>query len=57
MKDWALARLKERSTRIGLAAILTSAGMTISPEQIEMIVSLVLFISGMAEAAIPDQDK
>ena len=57
MKDWALARLKDRSTRIGLAAILTSAGMTISPEQIEMIVSLVLFISGMAEAAIPDQDK
>ena len=37
MFNFILARLKERSTWVGIVTIITAAGVTISPEQIEAI--------------------
>jgi len=37
MLDFILARLKERSTWVGIITVITAAGVTISPERIEAI--------------------
>ena len=46
MKDFILARGKESSTWRGIVAILTAAGVAISPEQGEAIVALGLAVIG-----------
>ena len=46
MKDFILARGKESSTWRGVVAILTAAGVAISPEQGEAIVALGLAVIG-----------
>lgn len=46
LEGYLLARAKEPSTWRGVALLVTSAGITISPEHIELLVSLGLFISG-----------
>lgn len=47
MKEFILARGKEASTWRGLVAIVTAAGVGISPEQGEAIIALGLAIIGV----------
>lgn len=46
MKDFILARGKESSTWRGIVALLTAAGIALSPEQGEAIVALGLAVIG-----------
>jgi hypothetical protein len=46
MKDFILARGKESSTWRGIVALLTAAGVALSPEQGEAIVALGLAVIG-----------
>jgi hypothetical protein len=46
MKDFILARGKESSTWRGIVAIITAAGVALSPEQGEAIVALGLAVIG-----------
>lgn len=46
MKEFILARGKESSTWRGIVAILTAAGVALSPEQGEAIVALGLAVIG-----------
>jgi hypothetical protein len=54
MKKYILARLKERTTWLGLIAIATAFGIQLSPEQIEAIATIGLAIAGILHAATPD---
>lgn len=47
MKDFLLTRGKEASTWRGIVAILTAAGVAISPEQGDAIVALGLAVIGV----------
>lgn len=40
MKTWLINRLKERSTWSGIITVITVAGLTISPEQKEQIITI-----------------
>jgi hypothetical protein len=44
--DWLIERLKEPTTWRGIVLLLTSAGMTVSPEMAAGIVSLGLAVAG-----------
>jgi hypothetical protein len=46
MKEFLLARGKEASTWRGLVAVVTAAGVAISPEQADAIVALGLAVIG-----------
>lgn len=46
MKDFILTRGKEASTWRGIVAILTAAGVTLSPSQAEAIIALGLAVIG-----------
>ena len=46
MKDFILSRGKEASTWRGIVAILTAAGVTLSPSQAEAIIALGLAVIG-----------
>lgn len=46
MLKFILDRAKEKTTWLGLIAILTAAGVAISPEQVEAIATLGLAIAG-----------
>lgn len=46
-KKWILSRARERSTWIGITALLTGIGVTISGEISDVIVSLGMGFSGL----------
>lgn len=46
MKDFILARGKEASTWRGIVALLTAAGVVLSPEQADAVVALGLAVIG-----------
>ncbi len=47
MKDWIIARLREKSTWLGLVSLLGAAGLAISPELSASIVTAGLAIGGL----------
>ncbi len=53
--NWILQRAKERSTWIGVTALLTSIGVTISGEISEVIISLGVGIGGLIAAITGDK--
>ena len=53
--NYALKRLQERSTRMGIIAFLTSLGVVIDPAQLEAAVALGVAVMGMIEALTPDK--
>jgi hypothetical protein len=55
VKNWVKNRLKERSTRVALAAIAGSFGWVITPDQIAIVAPVVVGIIGTIEAFIPDE--
>lgn len=55
--DYLLNRLTEASTWRGIVAIITACGVTISPEQIEVIVAGGLALMGIMGAFFPDLTK
>lgn len=57
MKNYIITRFKEPSTYRGIVMCLTSFGIFISPEQIEAITFIGLFIVGVLGAATPDKDS
>lgn len=52
---YALNRLKERSTRLGLVAIAASIGVSIEPSMFEQIAVVGTAVMGVIEAVWPDQ--
>lgn len=46
LSNWLIDRAKERSTWIGLTALLTAIGVGLSPEQIEAIITAGLALAG-----------
>lgn len=57
MKQYILARLAEASTWRGVLAVVTAAGISISPEQMAAITSLGLASIGLVGAFFPDSTK
>lgn len=53
--QWMLARSKERTTWVGIVALLSSFGITIAPEMIEHIITAGLAISGLIAIAVKDK--
>lgn len=51
------ARLSEPSTWRGIIALLTAAGIALSPEQVEAIIVAGLGLIGIAGAFFPDKVK
>lgn len=56
MKNFILARGKEASTWRGLVALLTAAGVALSPEQGEAIVALGLAVIGAIGVFFADKN-
>lgn len=54
MKDYVLNRLREPSTWRGIVALLTAAGVAMSPDQQAAIVAAGLAVIGVIGAFIPD---
>lgn len=54
MKDYIINRLHEASTWRGILAMLTAAGVALSPEQVNAIVACGLALIGMVGAFVPD---
>jgi hypothetical protein len=54
LKAYILARLKERTTWLGIIGIATAFGCHLSPEQAQAIVTLGLGVAGLLHAAAPD---
>lgn len=54
MKSYILSRLKEPSTWRGILALLTAAGVALSPEQAEAVITVGLALIGVAGAFFPD---
>lgn len=57
MPPYLLARLKEPSAWRGMVMILTSLGMTLSPEQSDAIVGAGIAIVGLIGAFAPDAGR
>lgn len=57
MKQYILARLAEASTWRGILAVITAAGISISPAQMAAITSLGLAAMGLVGAFFPDSTK
>ena len=55
MFDYILARLKERSTWLGLVTLVTVAGVALSPEQQEAIVAAGVAVAGAISAFTADK--
>jgi hypothetical protein len=55
MKDFLIQRGKEASTWRGLVAIITAAGITLDPTQMEAIVAAGLAAIGVIGAFFPDK--
>ena len=55
MIEYMLARLKEASTWRGILGLLTAAGITISPEQIDKIIAAGLAAMGVIGAFFGDR--
>ena len=53
--NWILDRTKERSTWLGLTAVLTSVGLALTPEQAEAIVIAGTSIGGLILAFTKDK--
>ncbi len=54
MKNYTIARLRERSTWLGLIAIVTAFGYRISPEQAQAIITVGLGLAGLIHTVTPD---
>ncbi len=54
MKAWLIARLRERSTWLGLIGFLTAAGITLSPEQTQAIAAAGVAVAGLFSTIWPD---
>lgn len=57
MFQYILARLKERSTWLGIISIVTVAGVALSPEQSEAIVNAGVAVAGVVAVFTPDAPK
>lgn len=55
MLDYIKARLAEPSTWRGIVALITAAGVQLSPDQVAAIVALGLAIMGAVGAFLPDK--
>jgi hypothetical protein len=55
--NWILARLREPSTIRGLVWLLTVAGITLSPEQIEAIAVAGMAVAGLLGVFLPEEPK
>lgn len=53
--DWFIDRLKERSTWIGLTALLSALGIALSPEQAEAIAIGGVAVAGVIAAFTKDK--
>ena len=54
MMQYILARLSEPSTWRGIVSILTAAGIALSPQQIEAIITVGLLVVGLIGAVTKD---
>jgi len=52
---WLAARLKERSTYLGLTAILTAVGLSVQPDLVEAIIPLGMGIGGLIAFVTKDK--
>ena len=52
---YAISRLQERSTRLGLIAVAASVGVAIEPAQLEHVVTVSVAVMGVVEALFPDK--
>ncbi len=57
MLKYIFKRLKERSTWLGLIALATAGGATISAELAEQIIAAGVAIAGIVGVATADKDK
>ena len=57
MFEYILARLKERSTWLGIVSLITVAGVALSPEQSEGIVNAGVAIAGLVAVFTNDVPK
>jgi hypothetical protein len=55
--NWLIARLREPSTIRGLVWLLTVAGITLSPEQIEAIAVAGMAVAGLLGVFLPEEPK
>ncbi|MGE0718410.1 MAG: hypothetical protein AB7P02_23385 [Alphaproteobacteria bacterium] len=55
--DFLKARLKERSTWIGLTTLLTAVGVSLSPEAVEAIAAAGVAVAGAVFVLFPDKPK
>lgn len=55
MRNYLIARLKEPSTYRGIVMCFTAFGILISPEQLEAVTFIGLFLVGLLGAATPDK--
>ena len=56
MKDFIIKRLKERSTWIGLAGLLSALGVVVSPELTEAIVTAGIAVGGLIMVLTKDAE-
>ena len=54
LKTYLIARIKERSTWLGLIALATSGGVTLFPAYSNIIVAAGASIGGFISAVLPD---
>lgn len=54
-KDWFIARLKERSTWLGLISLATAAGLGVSPELSQAIIAGGVAAGGVVAALMKDR--
>ena len=54
---YAIARLKEPSTRRGLVLMATAGGATLSPDETELIVATGIGLAGLLAVMLPDSAK
>lgn len=57
MFDWIVARLKERSTWLGITGLLTAAGVGLSPDQMEAVIGAGLAVAGLIGVVFKDAPK
>ena len=55
--DWLIDRLKEKSTWMGLTTALTAAGVAISPEMAETIMTAGVAVAGVLFVVTKEQRK
>jgi hypothetical protein len=55
IKNWLMARLKERSTYVGAVAVATGCGVVLTPEQANAILAVGAIIGGGVSAGTADK--